>query len=110
MVRLAVLLVLVAGCGGSDVSRELGARCDDSSECDDRCLLPEDDWPGGLCTVMCDDDTDCPDEADCADEEGGVCLFTCDEVEDCRFLGLGWTCQTLPAHPSGEGVRVCVGA
>lgn len=110
MRNLLLLLALVAGCGGSDVSRELGARCDDSSECDDKCLLPEDDWPGGLCTLSCDATDDCPTETVCIEEEGGVCLYLCDAVEDCRFLGQGWTCQTQPSRPSNEGVMVCVGA
>jgi hypothetical protein len=91
------------------VSRELGARCDDSSECDDRCLLPEDGWPGGLCTQSCDDDTDCPDEAACVDDDD-VCLYTCDEAADCAFLGTGWTCATRPGRPGPDGVMVCVGA
>ncbi len=109
MRRLLLALAVLAGCADSDVSRELGARCDDSSECDDRCLLPEDDWPGGMCTLSCDDDTDCPERSACV-EDDDVCLYTCDVAEDCRFLGLGWTCTTRLGRPDGEGVMVCVGA
>lgn len=104
-----MLIALVVGCGGSDVSREVGARCDDSSECDDRCLLPADDWPGGFCTLSCDDDNDCPSETACVEDEGGVCLFACDTVPDCGFLGGGWTCQARPTR-SGGSVMVCIPA
>ena len=110
----ALVLVVAAmiGCGGSDVSRAVGARCDSSDECDDRCLAPTATWPGGMCTLSCDDDGDCPDDARCAAEEGGVCLFECNEpgtLGDCGFLGDGWTCQTVAGRPEGE-VNVCRGS
>lgn len=104
---LVLALIGAAACADSDVSRAVGARCDDSSECDDRCLLAGDGWPGGFCTLSCDDDDDCPADTACADTEGGVCLFTCDDVPDCFFLGTGWTCQARDGRPDGE-VRVCV--
>lgn len=109
MVRLVVIALVLAGCADSEVSRQLGARCDDSSECDDRCLLPEDNWPGGMCTVSCDDDGDCPEDAACV-EDDGACLYTCDDADDCRFLGTGWTCGTRIGRPGPDGVMVCVGA
>jgi hypothetical protein len=103
---LVLLLSFTAACVGSDVSRTVGARCDDSSECDDRCLLPADGWPGGMCTQICDDDSDCPSETVCVDEEGGVCLYTCGS---CEFLGDGWACEARTGKPDGQ-VMVCVGA
>ena len=57
--RLAIIAIALAGCQSSDVSRELGARCDSSSECDDRCLTPSADWPEGFCTIRCETDVDC---------------------------------------------------
>lgn len=109
MAPLLLAAVLLAGCGNSDVSREVGARCDDSSECDDRCLLPDDGWPGGFCSLSCDDDSDCPEGTACVDDEGGVCLFRCESVPECGFLGGGWTCQARPTRPDGS-VMVCIGA
>ncbi len=104
----ASLLALGAACGGSDVSRAVGARCDDSSECDDRCLLLDADFPGGFCTLSCDDDADCPDDARCVEDEGGVCLFACEAEPGCDFLGEGWSCVTRAGRPEGEA-RVCRG-
>jgi hypothetical protein len=110
--RVAALLLAIgvatAACTSSDVSRSLGARCDSSDECDDRCLAPGTDWPGGMCTESCDDDADCPGDARCAADEGGVCLFECTAPAQCEFLGAGWTCVARDGRPSGQ-VMVCRG-
>jgi hypothetical protein len=104
------LLVLLAGCSvSSDVSRSLGARCDVNDECDNRCLPPGTDTPGGFCTLDCDDDSDCPDPAACVQEQGNVCLLRCDDAAQCEFLGDGWTCGSRPAAGSTRLVNVCVG-
>ncbi|MCB9571282.1 MAG: hypothetical protein H6709_04250 [Kofleriaceae bacterium] len=108
LLGLVAASLAAAGCGGSDVSREVGARCDVSAECDDRCLMPGGDWPGGFCTLSCDSDADCPSDARCVDDEGGVCLFECALPADCGFLGAGWTCTTRDGRPDGQ-VMVCRG-
>lgn len=108
--------VLVAGftgfvaCGGADVSRELGARCDRPADCADRCLGPSGDYPDGFCTVDCTRSEDCPSDGACVDEDGGFCLFRCEVPSDCDFLGPDWTCKalTLRADPTRE-VLVCRG-
>lgn len=107
--RLAAIALFMSGtaCGGSDVSRTLGARCDELAECSERCLTG-DQFPGGFCSVSCDDDGDCPGDSACVDSEGGVCLFSCVDPADCDFLGLGWTCATLDRTEGGE-VTACSG-
>lgn len=109
----AILLFLVgtASCSSSDVSRELGARCDFSSECDERCLEPSANWPGGFCTISCDSDSDCPDGSACIDESGtGVCAFRCAGDPSCGFLGDGYTCQERDGHAAGSAkVNACRG-
>jgi hypothetical protein len=105
---LAVLALWIAACGENDVSRMIGARCDDSDECDGRCLTPDDSAPGGFCTLPCDDDSDCPDDAACVEAEGGVCLFTCRSEAGCSFLGAGWSCLESDRRPEGT-VMVCRG-
>jgi hypothetical protein len=107
---LFLVAALAVGCGGSDVSRELGARCDDSTECDDRCLLPGEGWPGGFCTISCDSDADCPADSLCADGDGGACRFDCQDDDGCAFLGEGWVCEARASHPAGSEVMVCVGS
>jgi hypothetical protein len=110
MWRLSIILIIgLVGCGSnSEVSRELGARCDSVDECDERCLSPV-DYPGGFCTTACEGDDDCPNGASCADVEGGVCLFACETGADCEFLGDGWSCETEDARLGDEEVLVCLG-
>jgi len=80
------------------------------ADCDDRCLTPSDDWPGGFCTVTCDDDGDCPGDTACIDEgNGGVCAYTCRDDQFCAFLG-AYQCKERDAHPdNGTTVTVCRG-
>jgi hypothetical protein len=106
----AAILAIAAGCSASsDVSRELGARCDQQDECDDRCLSGQ-LYPGGFCSASCDSDSDCPDEGACADVDGGVCLFDCVGAADCAFLGSGWQCRPQPGRGAiGGEVMVCIG-
>jgi hypothetical protein len=109
-VRFALVLVLIAACGESDVSRSVGARCDKTSECDDRCLGPSGEYPGGFCTVDCSSDGDCPGASACVERDGGVCLFTCSTDEGCRFLGTGWTCHDdAQKSDPNKTVKVCRG-
>jgi hypothetical protein len=106
---LALLIALVAtGCNDSTISRTLGARCAVTADCAQRCLAPDPETPGGLCTLSCTTDGDCPTAARCANQQGGVCLFGCATDPDCAFLGAGWTCQATDA-PGGGKVMVCRG-
>jgi hypothetical protein len=105
-VKYLVLLALV-GCQSSDVSRDVGARCDNKDDCNERCLA---DWTGGFCTITCDDALDCPGDAKCIAEQGGVCAFSCAGNGDCAFLGAGYTCQDVDSHGAGAKVKVCRGA
>jgi len=104
---LALAVGLAACSVSSDVSRELGARCDSHDECAELCLgAPE--FPGGYCTVSCTERNDCPGGAACVDIDQGVCLQECEETSDCAFLGSGWVCAEQAALPDGV-VKVCVG-
>ena len=109
--RLAIVLFALAACQSSDVSRQLGARCDLTSECDERCLAPSPEWPGGFCTTSCDSDDDCAYEAACIDEGGaGVCAFTCTLDPGCTFLGTGYGCKERDVHGMQAKVMVCRGS
>lgn len=107
---IAILGPLPAACQHSDVSREVGARCDESAECDGRCLPPSADYPGGFCTVACNNRSECPSDTTCADRDGGVCLFACGGDPDCAFLGAGWRCTAEDLRGGGIKVMVCRGA
>ncbi|MBL4636563.1 MAG: hypothetical protein JKY56_22115 [Kofleriaceae bacterium] len=107
-VALAVLFLLF-GCSSSAVSRELGAQCNDNSDCDDRCVSGA-DYPDGLCTVSCGSDRECPGGARCIDKEGGICLFSCTDTADCEFLGQGWKCKSKDLRSDDQmEVMVCFG-
>jgi len=101
-------LFVVAACGHDRVNREVGARCDVQNDCDDRCLGPDGEYPGGFCSIDCTDNRDCPDETVCADREGGVCLFECIDNADCNFLGQGWSCHDTDLKEGGK-TGVCRG-
>jgi hypothetical protein len=106
---IAIAGALLAACQDSDVSREIGARCTVSSECDQRCLPPGPDYPGGFCTILCSTRDDCSGRTTCADREGGVCLYTCIGDADCDFLGTGWRCGDADLRGGGIKVKVCRG-
>jgi hypothetical protein len=109
-ITVALLVALLGACSSSNVSRELGARCDGSSECDDRCLPESEGYPGGICTVVCETGAECPSGSSCVEREGGVCLFECTSDGDCTFLGTGWRCQDVDRRgpPAGK-VKICRG-
>ena len=105
----AMLAGALSACQQSDVSRQVGARCDTSDECDERCLTPGSDYPGGFCTIACNSRSDCPSNTTCADRDGGVCLFECSSDNDCTFLGTGWQCTSVDLRGGGIKVMVCRG-
>lgn len=98
-------LLAFTGCGdpmvGAD-SSAVGGSCDRHSDCDDICLS---DWPGGMCTILCDDDADCPLDTACIQKEHGVCLLECQRDRDCPG---GYECddEDRRGHPGKRDVCV----
>ena len=112
MRSLAILVLGVAACGSDhpDVDRDVGAQCDVQADCNDRCLTPSNEYPGGLCTLDCDTNDDCPSDTECAEKDGGVCLYSCFDSADCDFLGAGYFCQEVDLRgPPGGKTTVCRG-
>jgi hypothetical protein len=112
--RIAMLaLIASVACTGDRVSRTIGARCDVTADCSDRCLQPSNDYPDGFCTLDCDADRGCPGDAFCVDREGGVCLFECFELgsaRECAFLGPNWICvEQNRREDQNSKARVCLG-
>ncbi len=107
-------LTLVACQQSAEVSRAVGAMCDEKAECDERCMPPDALTPGGFCTLSCLNDGDCPADTRCADVEGGVCLFACQHDLQCEFLGQDWGCseeELLSDDPEEiDEVEVCLGS
>jgi len=105
---IAIIGAALAACQSSNVSRDLGARCDTRAECNELCAGGS-AYPGGFCTVFCATRSDCPSGATCADREGGICLFECASNTDCAFLGGGWECKAVDLHGGGIKVMACSG-
>lgn len=103
---IAVLTVLSAcgesrfpGMAGND-STLVGGPCMAAGDCDFLLCQTGDAFPGGLCTLSCGTDNDCPSGSSCAGLiTGWVCLVDCATTEDCREQ---WTCQTVTRPSSGE--------
>jgi hypothetical protein len=58
----------------------IGGLCDSDRDCADGFCCTTDNCGGGMCTVACSHDEDCPDEMACEHE---VCFFVCGSDEDC---------------------------
>jgi hypothetical protein len=106
-------LLVLASCEADKVDARIGAACDGNDDCENRCLPPSNDYPGGLCTVSCNVDSDCQrDDVVCTDREGGVCLYLCRDDRDCAFLnpqgGGTWQCKETNTK-DGLSALVCRG-
>ncbi len=106
---ICVAILFVAACGrdASDIDDLVGARCTSDRQCEDRCFIDGDKFPGGFCSLTCVNDQDCPDGTYCVDENGGVCLYGCPAF-DCNELGPDWVCRDRSRFGGGN-VDVCFG-
>jgi hypothetical protein len=103
-------LVVAAACGGhgeGDIDELVGAACTSDRDCESRCYLDNNDYPGGFCSLSCQSDNDCPIDTYCMSQSGGVCLFACPPF-DCARLGPEWECHQKARVHNGS-VSVCVG-
>lgn len=72
-----------ANCGG-----DLGALCVNDSDCwDAYCCTEQSNCGGGMCTLPCDRNDDCPSFMAC---EHHVCFFRCSDDADCAA---GQSCE-----------------
>jgi hypothetical protein len=108
-VVLACVLVAVvaAGCG-SGVGRDgdvVGGSCTASGGCagGSECLIAS-MYPGGMCTVDCETQADCPSGSVCVQESGGTCLLACSSSSDCRD---GYGCEDKSTVGDGHAT-VCI--
>lgn len=107
---LLLLVGTVSGCGGhgeGDIDEVIGASCASDRDCDARCYLDPGDFPGGICSLPCRSDNDCPSDTFCMKKADGVCLFACPAF-DCSRLGAGWKCRDKERENGGM-ISVCIG-
>lgn len=113
-VFLAVsLLASTTACGGSDDrggvgpnGALVGAPCDADRQCESRCAKGS-HYPGGMCTLSCRDDRDCPPGTACVDDHGGVCALTCSAHRDCDFMGPRYLCDAKGRKGAKGKADVC---
>jgi hypothetical protein len=102
-------LAMLTSCGGSIAGPEstiVGAACTADNQCSQQCLDNERHFPGGMCTIACSSDADCPSGSACIDEEGGVCIVTCSVDADCAGFGRGFACDS-EARVNGVEAPIC---
>ena len=103
------VLAALVSCGGGVAgpsSTLVGAACTADTQCSQQCLDNERHFPGGMCTISCSTDGDCPSGSVCIDEEGGVCVVTCNVDADCAGFGRGFACDS-EARPNGVEAPIC---
>ena len=78
-------------CGGN-----VGGACHTDDDCfHGQCCTDGANCAGGMCTLPCSVDTECPDFMAC---EHNICFFACDADTDCA------TGQTCEHHDGNRGV------
>jgi len=111
------MLVAVAACGPSwgdgrygdgvgPTEITVGAPCAIDADCVDHCER-SDHYPGGMCTLRCRDDLDCPLGTNCIDDSGGICAISCADSLVCRDFGPGYACDDRDRHNGKDKVFVC---
>ena len=110
MVVLTVffLIGLAVGCGGEEVGEDsatVGGACSSDRDCKEVCLTGS-DWPGGMCSLRCDSDDDCPYGSHCIDTERGVCMMACRSDDDCPG---GYECDDEDRRGHSGKIHVCEG-
>ena len=111
--RILILGLLVAAACGPHVGSagtDVGAACTASSQCSTECLQGNDNFPGGMCTIPCQSDVQCPKGSVCVDGghgSGGICAVSCTQPADCASFGRGFTCAALDHIGLGGQALVC---
>jgi hypothetical protein len=104
-----LLVCAAASCGDISVgphSATVGAACTTSADCATQCLLDDRHFPGGMCTVPCASDADCPHGSVCLDTMSGICVTACARNEDCAGFGRGFVCDSSDGI-GGAAVSIC---
>lgn len=103
------LVLLGCGSDGGPVgpgSHLVGAACSDDHHCEARCARGK-HYPGGMCTVSCRDDRDCPGGTFCVSDHGGICALSCGHHRDCDFMGPRYACDSHDRKGAPGRAHVC---
>jgi hypothetical protein len=88
-------------------SRSVGAACTTDAQCAQTCLIDERHFPGGMCTLACASNADCPGGSVCLSEESGVCVVACATDADCAPFGRGFVCDQDELQSGGGTASIC---
>ena len=101
--------LLLAGCGGGvgAAGALVGAACDVDSQCVHRCVRGDSHYPGGLCSLTCRSDADCPGGSSCVDDANGICAVNCLANDNCAGFGRGFSCDDVDRVGGGPKATVC---
>jgi len=107
---------IAGACGGGGSSfgaegvgpggKAVGGTCTVDADCASQCV-GGDHYPGGMCTLSCRDDRDCPAGTECIDDQGGICAISCRSDSDCAGLGAGYACDRTDRHGASGETFVC---
>jgi hypothetical protein len=109
-VWLGLAMVVLAACGPHVGSQgtDVGAACTSNQQCASTCLSGNDHYPGGMCTILCSSDVQCPKGSACtADGNRGICAVSCLNPSDCASFGRGFTCDAADHFGVGGSTLVC---
>jgi hypothetical protein len=118
-ISMLVLLSLTAlGCGDDENDFLVGWNgplvggpclnefdCMSGGFCPGGQTLRDGDYPGGTCTVPCNEHDDCPATTACIDDHGGICLLQCFVNDDCRP---GYKCKERDDRSRPGKSLVCI--
>ena len=86
----------------------VGGPCFEQDQCQELCVVG-DDFPGGMCSLSCGNDSMCASGTSCVDtpsDQGFLCLLDCTDASDCRDQ---YACESLDRAETSGQVQVCVG-
>lgn len=97
---LAFVVGMAAACGPhvGSAGTDVGASCTSNANCSSICLTGNDHYPGGMCTIVCTSDVQCPKGSVCVDggnNNTGICAVSCTQPADCASFGRGFTCDNV---------------
>ena len=112
LITLVALAAAACGDGSGDdgignKGDVVGGPCQTTDACADgsECIVGG-DFPGGMCTVACSSDADCPGGTRCISNEGGICMLPCESKADCRE---GFQCEGKSREGGDGDKKVCNG-
>lgn len=105
LLAFAPLLLLLAACGPG----ETGDACTSDKDCPTMCQTGG-GFPGGICTLECEMDSECPTGFVCISDSSGICMPTCTDDQSCTDArGAGWECREKSKQSGGGTANVCYG-